>query len=190
MATRKDQEVPVFVFCHLICPHPPFVFDSDGRPVGQTGTLAFMEEDNIWKRHEQGEEYRRRYIDQLRYLSGRILEVVETMLKESQRPPLMVIQSDHGPGLELNWEEPTPKTYRERLSILNAYHLPGASPEQTLYPSITPVNSFRTVLNRYFRADLDLLPDRSFFSTPRKPYRWEEVSLGKEEPDSADNREQ
>jgi len=51
----------------------------------------------------------------------------------------------------------------EKLAILNAYHLPGVSPEAAgLYPAITPVNSFRVVLNVLFGADLPLLPDRYY----------------------------
>ncbi len=187
MAKRENTEEPVFVFAHLICPHPPFVFDAQGDPIGQSGGMAFMEEDNIWRRHEQGEEYRKRYVDQLEFLSGRILEVVEEILTESKEPPLIILQSDHGPGLELKWDNPGEKTYRERLSILNAYHLPDVSAEAVLYPSITPVNTFRTILREFFEADLDPLPNRSFFSTPKKPYRWHEVDFEKIEATMADN---
>jgi len=50
------------------------------------------------------------------------------------------------------------------MPILNAYALPGVDPAQALYPSISPVNSFRVVLNRYFGTDLPLLEDRSYFA--------------------------
>jgi hypothetical protein len=45
-----------------------------------------------------------------------------------------------------------------KFRILNAYFLPGVS-HRHLYPSITPVNSFRLVFNLYFHAGLPLLPD-------------------------------
>ena len=48
---------------------------------------------------------------------------------------------------------------RERHAILNAYYLPGDGSKK-LYPSISPVNTFRVVFSHYFGADLDLLPDR------------------------------
>ena len=50
------------------------------------------------------------------------------------------------------------------MSILNAYYFPGGRYEG-LYQDISPVNSFRVVLNTFFGAKLPLLPDRSFFST-------------------------
>ena len=32
----------------------------------------------------------------------------------------------------------------------------------SLYPTISPVNSFRVVLNQYFGTDLEYLPDLSY----------------------------
>jgi hypothetical protein len=50
------------------------------------------------------------------------------------------------------------------MGILNAYYLPGTG-QAGLYPSITPVNSFRVVFNAYFGTDLPILPDRSYIFT-------------------------
>jgi hypothetical protein len=36
-----------------------------------------------------------------------------------------------------------------------------------LYPSISPLNSFRVVLNAYFGADLPLLTDATYFTSHR-----------------------
>ena len=63
----------------------------------------------------------------------------------------------------------------ERMSILNAYYFPGQK-YGALYPGISPVNSFRVVLNTYFGADLELLPDRSYFSTWPEPYKFIDVT--------------
>ena len=63
----------------------------------------------------------------------------------------------------------------ERMSKLNAYYFPARKYEG-LYGKITPVNSFRVVLNTYFGANLELLPDRSFFSTWSEPYHFIDVT--------------
>jgi hypothetical protein len=47
------------------------------------------------------------------------------------------------------------------VRIPNAHYLPEATHPQ-LYPSITPVNSFRLVFDEYFNAGLALLPDRTY----------------------------
>jgi hypothetical protein len=50
------------------------------------------------------------------------------------------------------------------MKILNAYFLPGEG-AAGLYPSITPVNTFRLIFDVYFGADLELLEDVSDHST-------------------------
>jgi len=59
---------------------------------------------------------------------------------------------------------------RERMGILNAYRFPGAG-SKSLYPSITPVNSFRLVFDTYFGTSLGLRPDKALFSLYEQPYR-------------------
>ena len=61
------------------------------------------------------------------------------------------------------------------MSILNAYYFPGRN-YGGLYERISPVNSFRVVLNTFFGAGLDLLPDKNFFSTWSDPYTFIDVS--------------
>ena len=64
---------------------------------------------------------------------------------------------------------------RERMRILNAYYFPDQK-YGALSTGISPVNSFRVVLNEYIRAHLELLPDRSFFSTWGEPYHFIDVT--------------
>jgi hypothetical protein len=65
---------------------------------------------------------------------------------------------------------------REKTGILNAYLLPGAG-NVLLYPSITPVNSFRVIFNAYFDTGLPLLPDRVFaHQDDQHPYRLFEIT--------------
>jgi hypothetical protein len=61
------------------------------------------------------------------------------------------------------------------MSILNAYFFPDRKYDG-LYPDITPVNSFRVVLDTFFGARLGLLPDKSYFSTWGEPYRFMDVT--------------
>jgi hypothetical protein len=78
-------------------------------------------------------------------------------VQDSRIPPVIIVQGDHGPLPDLT-EEPS-----QRLPILNAYYLPGVEMDSMLYPSISPVNSFRVVLNSYFGQNLPLLEDQSYF---------------------------
>ena len=78
-------------------------------------------------------------------------------------PPVIIIQGDHGPGVRFNQVQLDHTDVFERFSILNAYYLPGVD-SAGLYRSISPVNSFRVVLNNYFGTHYSMEPDRSFYS--------------------------
>ena len=64
---------------------------------------------------------------------------------------------------------------RERTSILNAYYLPTGISD-AFYETITPVNSFRVVLNEIFDLELPLLEDKIYFSSWEKLYQVEEIT--------------
>jgi len=135
---------PKFVFAHLIVPHIPFLFQADGSVVTDPGfysgkLLEPIDHDYL----VQG------YTNQVQFIDDRILDVIHQILENSSTPPIIVIQGDH--GMENN----------NRLTILNAYHLPGEG-NQNLYSSITPVNSFRVIFNTYFGGNYALLPDVSY----------------------------
>jgi hypothetical protein len=133
---------PKLVFVHIVSPHPPFVFGPQGENVRE-GELETP----------PGQESRYAYTDQVEYLNDRIVEVLQDILEKSGTAPVIVIMGDHG------WTEKTPET---RMANLNAYLLPGG--DEGLYPTITPVNTFRLILDRYFGAGLGLLPDQSYIS--------------------------
>jgi hypothetical protein len=131
---------PKFVFAHLTVAHPPYVFGPNGEQVPDAN-------------NEQ--ERMTRYRDAVTYLDSQILQIVDGILANSKTPPVIIIQGDHGPSL-----------YNEdyqHMSILNAYYLPGHM--QSLYPTISPVNTFRIVFNAYFGESYPLLEDVSWFAS-------------------------
>ncbi len=133
-----DIEEPIFVFAHLMFPHPPYVFNREGKII--TRDLSMTE----W-------EPREKYLDQVIFLNKKLKMLVDTILSKSENPPIIILQADHGPKF-------SDISFENRTGIFNAYYLPGK--ENTfLYKSITPVNSFRAIFNLYFNAHLELLPD-------------------------------
>jgi hypothetical protein len=155
---------PQFIFAHIISPHPPFVFDASGDPIqpGRSYSIADGNEfSGTW------EEYRKGYAGQVQFVNRMLQTTIETILADSAEPPIIILQGDHGPGGNLNWRSPDQTCLWERTSILNAYYLPEGSDQ--LVPSITPVNSFRVILNAYFGTDLELLPDNTYFTSHLLP---------------------
>lgn len=141
-----DLQGPKFVFMHVVSPHPPFVFGPDGQPTDPA--LFHNEDDKI-----TSTMYAKGYTNQVSFLNTRVKEAVQTIINGSKIPPVIIIQGDHGP-----WLQPDNK----RFWILNAYYLPGNNDK--LYPTISPVNSFRIVLNEYLGTDYPLMEDKSYFS--------------------------
>jgi len=168
---------PFFAFAHIVSPHPPFVFGSGGEKVMDLAPLAF-EDGTTYTNVVSREEYIVRYRKQIEFIEHKTIDAVREILANSKQPPIIILQSDHGPGSHLNWEKPEDTDYSERLAILNALYLPGKNAPQ-VSPNATPVNTFRIILNGYFGTTLPLLENRSYFSTWVSPYAY---VAGKNEP--------
>lgn len=135
---------PKYVFVHILIPHTPYVFKPDGtirvdsRYYGGKNMNAVS-----WQYQVEG------YVDSVKYINSRMLPILRTLIEDSDVPPIIVLEGDHG----LNDEN--------RTQNLSAYFLPGDG-SQDLYGNITPVNSFRVIFNHYFGAKYELLPDETF----------------------------
>lgn len=164
LKSLPEIEGPKFVFAHIISPHPPFVFDQNGASK-QPGRSYSIGDGNDFR--GTWDEYREGYANQVEFINRMLEETIESILTGSQTPPIIILQGDHGPGGHLDWSSPGSSCLWERTSILNAYYLPGGVSQP--YATITPVNSFRVILNNYFGTDLELLPDKTFFTSHRLP---------------------
>jgi hypothetical protein len=140
---------PKFVFVHLISPHPPFVFGPNGENIDLEIGVD-MDDPNV-----REEVYRVGYPGQIQYINRRMLEILPLIIENSSSPPIIIVQGDHGLIDYGNLEA--------RMSILNAYYFPQGG-DAELYSSISPVNSFRVIMNEYFNGNLPLLPDVSYYS--------------------------
>jgi Sulfatase len=165
-----DHPGPKLVFAHFLLPHPPYVFNADG---------SFHAE-------EDGRDVAPNYERQLRYTDTQIKALVTKLqaLPEDRRP-IIVLQADEGPypqrynadTVHFDWSGATQDELHMKYGILNGYDLPGLTGDSGLYPSITPVNSFRLILNKYFGTDTPLLPDREYTSKGKfRPYDLTDVT--------------
>jgi tetratricopeptide (TPR) repeat protein len=101
--------------------------------------------------------------------------MISEILSHSQQPPIIIILGDHGPRSTLNWTNPTLTYMKECMTNLMAYYLPPRG-HLSLGEEISPVNLFRVILNHYFAVGYSLLENKSYFSTPDRPYRFVEVT--------------
>lgn len=148
-----ENPAPTFTIAHVLAPHEPFVFDANGEHVTQSETFT-LKPDIL---REDKPAYTRGYTNQIQFINKRVLAIVRGLLERSSQPPIIILQGDHGPKRNMS-------SNVARVAILNAYYLPGADPN-SVYPSISPVNTFRLLLDIYFEADLPLLPDEAYLSS-------------------------
>jgi len=176
LANMIEKDSPLFVFAHIITPHPPFVFGEDGEPVKPDKKWpSFLDGTDIIKNPKERAEYIERYKKQLSFVNKKLEETIDSIISKSPQPPIIILQADHGAGSMTDWEDIDKTNLKERMSILNAYYLPHGGDEE-LYPDITPVNTFRIIFNHYFSTSYDLVRDESYYSGHKHPYKFINVT--------------
>jgi hypothetical protein len=150
---------PKFVFAHIVSPHAPYLFTADGAPVPRQGPFTLVEPGTDSGDYGNEERYR----DQAIFITRRAEGAIDAILGNSPSRPVIILQSDHGSGAGEDWKGVHASGLPQRTAILNAYLLP-ASCLPSVYPSITPVNSFRVILDCLFGATLPVLEDQTFYS--------------------------
>jgi len=132
-----DYPGPKFVYLHFLAPHEPYVLAPDGQYQFVTNP-------------KEG------YVNQVRFVNQKFLSFAKEIITSAkERPAVIVLQGDHG------WKAPGEKrsSVLDRMKILNAYYLPGGVGEN-IYPEITPVNTFRLILDHYLGTNLGLVEDK------------------------------
>ncbi|MDY6896243.1 MAG: hypothetical protein SVO01_12640, partial [Thermotogota bacterium] len=155
LAEIPNIKGPKFIFVHMLTPHDPYVFDRNG---------------NFLTRWEESKRsIKVNYIDQLIFINKKMRILIDKIFERSDTPPIIIVQADEGPypqkfrlkGKNFNWKRASKDELGIKMRIMNAYFLPNVD-INVLYPSITPVNSFRLIFNLYFNTHFELLPDESY----------------------------
>ena len=144
------------LFSHIFLPHFPFLYGPDGEE------LQYHQNLNLYWYEVEPENYIEYYNYQIDYLNQAVLDAVDEILGASEGPVVIVLQSDHGDRKFIDFDEPTSAGVDARSAILNAIYYSDGNYE-SLYQSVTPVNTFRLIFNHWFGTEYPLLPDRTFF---------------------------
>ena len=167
---------PRFIFVHVLAPHPPFVFDAEGNSIRpKTMQYTIVDGNHYYQNGGTRQEYASGYTGQATYISKLVLAAVDAVQKNSRKPPVIIVQGDHGSKLNLDQELVEKTDVNECFPNLNAYYVPPKVREK-LYDGITPVNSFRLLFNGLFGDRFKQLPDRSYYSGWSSPFKFVEVT--------------
>ena len=164
VAQLPADSAPTFAFVHVLSPHWPFVFDRNcRRPPADLGVR----------------DRRAAYVGQLQCLNGLVLAAVTKILRDSDLPPVILLQGDHGSAI-LNFRDAPSaegldaRSAWERFGAFGAYYLPGAG-APAMGDSITVVNVLGHVLRGYFGAELPPEPDDRYLSVEASPFHFVRV---------------
>jgi len=171
LAQAGQSARPVFVFAHIIAPHPPFIFRADGSLKNDLPSAGFQDDTDLLGGREA---YVQGYREQIEFITARTRRAIQEILARAPRPTVILLLSDHGPASRLVLYDVRQTDLRERFGILLALRLPGK--DLRINDDLSPVNACRLVLREYLGADLPPLPSRSYFSNFDAPYRFTEVT--------------
>ncbi len=141
---------PKFVYGHFMLPHDPYVFDSTGKLKSPEKTIVKNSQEDL-----------NGYYEQLRFATTVIRELVTYIQTNNKKNTIIIVAGDHG----FKTKEARVNGYT--FNNYSAFYFPDRQ-YHSLYDSITPVNTFRLVLNKYFQANLSLLKDSSTLVVPEQ----------------------
>ena len=142
-AINISSSKPRFIYTHLFMPHYPYNF----KETGEKNSFEILE----------NEYNQTAYINYLAYSNTIFLQLIDTILHRSPKPPIIILLSDH--GFKEFKTQVDPVFY---FMNVNAVYLPNRKYNQ-FYNGMSNVNLFRAILNSEFGQHLPLLKDTAFF---------------------------
>lgn len=136
---------PKFVYTHFTRPHHPYFVDRNGLPPVVADSLkGFV-------------RIQKEYTEHLLYTNNRLLQLIDHILTNSAIPPVILLAGDHGFRQFSNQTD-----HKYYFMNLCAVYLPGGN-YSGFYDGLSPVNTFRVILNSQFGQQFPLLKDSSIF---------------------------
>ena len=154
---HQKFDEPIFVYSHILIPHPPYLFGSEGEAISSVRPQGL----ESWENKEG-------YVNSVKFANKKVIQIVEQILTESAKPPVIIIQADHGIGFDFDPNNPSNESIEQKMSIFSAYYLPGIE-KNSSDNDITPVNTFRIIFNSYFNTNYDLLENKIYLSDDDVP---------------------
>lgn len=168
LASIGAEPGPKFVFVHFLPPHHPYLFDRNGTVLRDANlSNQFQYQLRLWEQRED-------YIEQLSFVNRQITNSIDAISRTSLRPPVIILQSDHGPNLTAGLSS----AERHQVRLTTLFAIKHARNQANLIPGdLSSVNQFRYIFNEYFNEDFSILPNRHYFSEYGSPYDFTEVKL-------------
>ena len=163
---------PVFVWGHVMIPHPPWLFGPNGEHITPGKPLLITDNPEF---RDSGWDPKIQYVQQVQFANKKTIQIVDEILEKDSNS-IIVIQGDHGTAWDVNWNEPSQEDVYQRLRNFDAVYFPDNEKRSQLLDDRTLVNTFRTVFNTYFGSEYEILEDKMYWSKNQKPYLFKDVT--------------
>ena len=128
-----------FAIVHLLKPHAPIVFNERGEIIPAIEGSSPRE-----------------HLAEFEFVNSRFLQMIDTILENSQNPPIIIFQADH--GSTFGYHRSDDKRF-VLFDIYAAFYLPDNYDVEFPEP-FTAINSFPLILNEVFATDFALQDNR------------------------------
>jgi hypothetical protein len=145
--TSQKTRFPKFVYAHFYLPHPPFFYDENGK-----------ENDIKYVMTKSSLENRDLFLSYLKYTNKIIEELLDIINRTSSNKSVIIVQSDHG-FRDFAGSERCPECFFKNYS---AIYFPDKD-YSTLYDSLSNINTFPILFNKYFNSKIPLQKDSCVF---------------------------
>lgn len=135
---RKPDAKPLFSFTHILLPHDPYLYDENGA---------------LLKSPQPDNNNMSRYLGQLKYCNSLIKKITDSLLKDTVRKKVIIIQGDHG---YRHYTSAKPDAPFNALNAIYFYNKDYSG----LKKDMSHVNTYRVIFNKFFRTSLPMLEDR------------------------------
>lgn len=171
-----NRTAPSFIFADIYVGHPPFIYDSIGNFTPPT-SYSIIGEGNTFMSNDKNrvQLYKKGLSAQTTFLNKRILSLISKLRQNASRPTIIILQADHGPGAFYHQIKVEATDIHDRFPILSAIYMPDVYTTE-IPNDITPVNTWRYILNSIFKTNLPILPNKQFYSGIYTPSKFIEVT--------------
>jgi hypothetical protein len=154
-----DIDSPKFTFIHVLSPHPPFLFDKNGRP--NKGVKMEFAADSWYEQDK--------FVGQTEFINNKVLALVDMIQSNSKNPPVILIHSDHGPfSIYKNpkYQQSLDSVAYKKMWVNERFQnlISIYSPQPISFPdTVSLVNVFPLIFNTVFKESIPLLENRCFY---------------------------
>lgn len=143
----QKKNSPKFVYVHLYLPHPPYFYNEYGEKNDARYILS-----------EKSKKDKELFLSYLKYTNKVILELINKIMQAGGNNTLIILQSDHGytdfAGI--------PSGDQMLFKNYSAFYFPDKN-YSALYDTMSNVNSFPVLFNKYFNAIIPLQRDSTVY---------------------------